>query len=71
MIEWLCTQEGSNPEGVIIFGTAARYRSSCLTSRNIVFRGKNADARQVQIFVKKLAANAGDFSILDCAALLL
>jgi hypothetical protein len=32
MIEWLCTQERWNPEDVIIFGTAARYRQATVGS---------------------------------------
>jgi hypothetical protein len=32
MIEWLCTQQRSNPEVAIIFGTAARYRRATIGS---------------------------------------
>ena len=32
MIEWLCIQERWNPEVVIIFGTAARYRRATVGS---------------------------------------
>jgi len=32
LFEWLCTQERWNPEVVIMFGTAARYRRAIVGS---------------------------------------
>jgi hypothetical protein len=45
------------------------YKSSPLTSKNIVRSGKNLDVRRVQICVRKLATNAGDSAFLECAGI--
>jgi hypothetical protein len=42
MIKWLCIQERRNPEVVIIFGTAARYRWATLCSSHDDTRQDNS-----------------------------